>query len=420
MELTINQKCPSCGAAITLQEDDTLIHCEYCDVGNYKVANQADRFFLAPSRLPEKILPQDVYYVPYIRFKGTIFFVEGEEVRHKLVDTTRLAVKSTRFPVSLGIRPQTVSLYPVVSAVEGQFLLQSEPTRRIFGDAVKTIDLFRLKSGLKKPRIFHRAFIGETLSRIYQPYYVLSGKVYDAVLNRKVGPEEMLLEIVDGSSASQKNWEPRFITTLCPGCGGLLSGERDSLVLQCTNCLKNWKEENSNFVTVQAHTVASEENGVKYLPFWSISCTVGGPVDLRNFSDYLRFTNQPVVVRKSHESEPLVFLVPAFKVNPRAFLQLCSQLTMWQNKLPDGTERHTREAYPVNLSEKEAIQSIMTVLAATTMAREKRFALLPELVIKETACILKYLPFTRQTHDLIQEHTRASVQTAALRFGRSL
>lgn len=417
MDVTIEQSCPSCGASIVLSEDDRLIECAFCGVQNYRISGTISRYML-PTALPAEVDEKQLFYVPYLRLKGSIFYVRDKDVQHKIVDTTRLGLDSTLFPASLGLRPQAMRIRPVVSATPGRFVLQSVPSKTIFAQAAMVIDLFQ-ESGDK--RTYHQAFIGETLSRIYQPCYMQGEQLHDAVTRRVVGHRAQLdlgkhpLQ----TSSSKVAWEPRFITTLCPSCGGLLSGERDSMVLQCTNCQLLWQEEQQKFLPVQWRVVASDERRARYLPFWRIRFSAPGS-GLKSFGDYLRFTNQPLVAMEKYDRQPLAFWVPAFKINPKAFLQLAGQLTVAQMRIPEGQIKRVSKGYPVTLEQAEAVQAIKTVLASTTLSKEKKFPLLPKLVLKDCRGELIYLPFVGQTHDLVQEHTHAALQTAALRYGRSL
>jgi hypothetical protein len=180
-----------------------------------------------------------------------------------------------------------------------------------------------------------------------------------------------------------------------------------------------WQEHQQKFVPVPWRVVASEERLARYLPFWRIrfSAPAGG---LRSFGDYLRFTNQPLVALEKYDRQPLAFWIPAFKINPKAFLQLAGQLTVAQEGIPEGKKSRVSNAYPVTLEQAEAVQAVKSVLAFTTLSKEKRFPLLPKLVLKDCRGELIYLPFVGQTHDLVQEHTHAALQTAALRYGRAL
>ncbi len=415
MDVTIEQSCPSCGAAIVLAEDDRLIRCAYCDVHHYKIGSVADRYLL-PCALPDQIGPDQLIFLPYLRFKGSVLYVRDEEVKYKIIDTTRLGLENEHLPISLGLRPQAMKIHPVVSASPGAFILQAVPTKSVFIQAAMIIDLFREHS---RQTTYHRAFIGETISRIYQPCYLRDEQLWDAVSKRVIGPGTLIERYLAKTCSSKSSWEPRFINTICPGCGGLLDGDRDSTVLQCKNCESLWREEKGRFRPIDWKVVASDGQSARYLPFWQISFSTSGHV-LRSFADYLRYTNQPLAIRGEYEARPLVFWIPAFKINPKAFLQLASQLTVGQAHIPSGEVLRVANGYPVTLDQKEAFQAIKSVLANTTLCRERSYPLLPEIKPLESRCELTYLPFASQSHDLVQEHTLAVVQTTALRYGRSL
>jgi len=102
-------------------------------------------------------------------------------------------------------------------------------------------------------------------------------------------------------------------------------------------------------------------------------------------------------------------------------LQLAGQLTLGQWRLPAGQSgTPPANSHPVTLPRLEGEQSVKTVLAATTLARAKSLPLLPEIEVRPIQVVLSYLPFRRHTHDLVEEYTGATVQTAAIRYGRSL
>ncbi len=415
MDVSIEQSCPSCGAGIILSEADRLIKCTFCDVNNYMVGSVAGRFLL-PAVPSEHYDERDLFYAPYLRFKGSVFYVQDTEVKYKIVDATRAGTRGGAFPVSLGLRPQAMKVKSVVSDTAGVFIQQTIKTKTVFADAVKIVDLFSLK---KTKSVFHRAFIGETLSRIYQPYYLKNGKVFDAVDGRRVDDGLQIVNLLKKTCSSKVSWEPQFISTHCPDCGGLLDGERDSLVLHCKNCESLWQEENRRFTPVSWAVVESLTPSAVNMPVWRISFK-STTYSLETFGDYLRFTNQPVVVRKEYDSRPLVFLIPAFKINPKLFLRVASHLTVAQPRIPDGKVRSLVNPHPVTLHPKEAVQFLKSVLAATTLNRRKRFPLLPAMNLKATECSLLYLPFDVQSHDLVQQHTQIPINKSAVKYGRSL
>ena len=415
MELTIDQNCPSCGASIVLQEDDRLIRCTYCDVRNYRLESAAGRYLL-PGKFPANLDDSAMFYTPYLRFKGSIFYVHGAEVKHKIVDTSRLGIEADNIPISLGLRPQAMRLSPVVSKVAGSFIRQTVPTKSVFAQAAMVTELF----GERRDRsVYHRAFIGETISLIYQPCYVRAGSIFDAVDYQLLCNEKLFENHLAVAGPGKASWEPRFISTLCPKCGGPLAGERDSRVLDCPNCETYWQESEGRFQSLAWQTVESAESTARYLPFWRINFSTKGWC-LKSYGDYLRLANPPIVFGDRFDATPLSFLIPAFKINPKAFLQVAAQLTVSQWKLPEGKKCRVGNGYPVNLGQNEAIEAVKSVLAATIANKRERLPMLPEMVVEAQQCKLLYLPFIEQPHDLIQEHTMATILSAALRYGRSL
>lgn len=418
MKLTLEQSCPSCGASIIVSEDDRLIRCEYCSTNNYKCGGASGRYSL-PYQLPANVEKEELVFAPYLRFKGAVYFVKNEGVQYKLIDTTRRGfenLESVELPVSLGLRPQALKLIPVISSQGGRFMQQTIATRKIFIHAANLIDIFNAKSSAN---IFHRAFIGETVSRIYQPLYVYKGCYYDAVLGRAIGPCDHLDSLLKSCDNSRSSWEPKFVSTFCPHCGGILEGESDSVVLGCLNCDKRWTEEGGRFKEIPWSVVKAGGTGVTYLPFWVIRTSAEG-CDLDNLGDFMRFTNQPISVAERYENAPLRFWIPAFKINPKAFLQISTQLTLSQLKIPLEKSQIKITCHPVTLEKSEAGQAIKSVMASATVSRRKMYPNLKRLAIKSLKTELMYLPFKRKSHDLIQMHTNASVQTAAIRYGRSL
>jgi len=415
MDLTIEQSCPGCGASIELHEDDRMVRCPFCEVNNYML-EQGPRRFVLPWSLPLSIDESELFFVPYLRFKGAILYTTGKKVKHKLVDTTRLGLESDRLPASLGLRPQAMKVKPVVADMRGRFLRQSIKTETVFSSAVRITTLF---SREKEDHLYHRAFIGESLSRIYQPYYIYQEELFDAVDNNLLGDYSSFAIDQSSAVAAKSSWEPRFISTVCPKCGDLLEGERDSLVPCCKNCDTLWLEQGGRFISLDWTMVSSGNKRARYLPFWKISLQASDE-GLRSFGAFLRLTNQPMLIRPEYDDMDLSFWIPAFKVNPRVFLQLAAKLTVAQLRIPEGEKSRLHNIHPVTLPWKEAVQSIKSVLAEAALYKKRVYPLLSSMNIVPGKPSLVYLPFTVNTHDLTQEHTLITVNAAALRFGRKL
>jgi len=415
VDLKIEQSCPGCGAEIELHEDDRLLRCPFCEVNNYMLEQGARRFVL-PWSLPHGIEEKDLFFLPYLRFKGTILYASSNGFKHKLVDTTRLGVDFPQLPRSLRLRPQAMKVKPIVADMGGRFIGQTIKMETIFSQAVKIVDLFAQK---KKNHLYHRAFIGESLSKIYQPCYIRDNRLFDGIDNRPLGPSSLAETFEGKSSPGKTSWEPKFISTICPRCADFLEGEPDSLVLHCRNCETLWQEQGGKFTRLKWSVIASENRAAEYLPFWKITFQTTGKV-LKSYGDFLRLTNQPVVVRREHDDHDLCFWFPAFKINPKGFLQAAKQLTLTQLRVPAGEKQRLGEVYPVTLPWKEAFQAIKSLLAVTTLNKRDIYPLLPIIKVSSARYSLRYLPFTVHSHDLVQEHTRLTLTSAALRYGRKL
>jgi len=182
MDLTVEQNCPSCGAAIELHEADRLLQCSFCGVRNYRISRGVTRFVL-PDKAPEHIPREELFYAPYLRFKGSVFYCKGKEVQHRIVDITHLGVKTTALPLTLGLRPQAMKVSLLAEENAGYFFRQSVKAVSIVEMAAQ---LTVLDSEQNTEPFYHRAYIGETISYIYLPLYIHDNILYDAVTNSRL------------------------------------------------------------------------------------------------------------------------------------------------------------------------------------------------------------------------------------------
>jgi predicted RNA-binding Zn-ribbon protein involved in translation (DUF1610 family) len=415
MDLAVQQNCPSCGAAIVAHEADRLLQCPYCGVRNYRITSGLSRFVL-PDKAPAHISREDLLYAPYIHLKGSVFYCKGKEVQHRVVDITQLGMKTSVLPLSLGLRPQAMKVSAMNEEVSGSFFRQSGKAAAILDMAAQ---LTVVDSEQNREPFYHRAYIGETISYIYLPLYIHETLLYDAVTNKALARSSHSDELKKMSLPFQGQWLPRFLATLCPSCGELLDGEADSLILSCHNCNSSWEEVGGKFQSLAWQRVPSRQKDAAYLPFWKIEVKVTG-VTMENFGDFLRLTNQPLVVRPEHDRMALCFWVPAFKIRPQFFLNLAKNITLTQKRLPPGETTMARGLYPVTLPRTEAVQALKTVLAEASLNKRDVLPLLPGISFHPQATDLVYLPFILNGHDLMQEQTMLSVPEAVLRSGRSL
>lgn len=415
MELQIQQPCPSCGAAITLNEDDNLIQCEYCDVHNFRVQQRLPRYVL-PAKLPQHVRERDLLYIPYLRFKGGIYYCQGLRIKHKLIDTTRVGAPLKSMPLSLGLRPQAMKVMPVAARQQGRYIRQTVKAEKMLIEAAR---LTTLLSADNKSRVVHRAFIGETISRIYLPVYVHQGEIFDGVTRNRIDAETILNSGELSTVSYRADWEPKFLSTVCPGCGDVMQGSRDTLVLYCANCESSWMEEGGRFVSIAHLTLPAGNAESTHMPFWYFTTRTEG-FSLNTLADFLSLTNQPIVIRRGHSEEQMHFLVPAFKLTPNTFLNTAKNMTLLQTQVRHAAPGPLGRRYPVTLSHSEAMQALKSVLAASSVNVKRVMELLPSIRFRVKGMKLLYLPFHYVGHDWVEQYTGVSISSAHLRFGRTL
>ena len=413
MDLSYIQDCPSCGAPLELEEADKVVDCPFCDGKNYMIDGAQLRFVL-PHLIPAEVGEDEIFHIPYLRFKGHIYSCHENEMVHKIIDTTQLGFSSSLLPHSLGLRPQAMNLRLVSAEHPGRFVRATEKAKDIFQKAAKLISVFSDETEI----IHHRAFIGETISFIYLPTYFKEGKLFDGVLNREITrnlSRDLLKKL---SVTSQKSWLPQFISTLCPHCAASMSGSKESLVMHCQNCRHMWKEVNGNFTKLD-YSVVSSSVAELYLPFWKISATVKG-VKLNTYGDFLRLTNQPVVVREKYDAIKMFFWVPAFKIRPRYFLHFAKNITLSQLRIPRGNHDLHQKLYTANLSLTEAIQALKAILTASVMNKRNFIPQLKQIKMSASEAEMIFLPFHYIGHDLVQDHTHITVAANTLHYGKTM
>jgi len=407
MGLTVEQECPQCGGPIDLDETDHLLSCPYCSINNFIFAPNYFRLVL-PHKAPNK----EIIYAPYLRFKGNVYYCQDLTIGHRFVDITRAGLKARVIPSSLGLRPQAMKMKFVTPDTQGSFLKFS----------LKAIDVVEkaanLSSAFSSGQISHRAFIGETLSLIYLPLYLEGNKLFDGILNRHIDnvPSQ---DIFESNLVGNPKWDLTFMPTICPDCGWNLEGEKDSVVLTCGNCYSAWEATKGKFRKVDLWSVSGQDANTAYLPFWSISATSTG-VEINSFADFIRVTNQPMVIRREWEDMEMSFWTPAFKIRPKVFLRLSSQITVTRRNFQLEREIPGKKPYPVTLPQTEAVQAMKLTLASSAVNKKNVLPRLPDVKFDIKRSSLVYLPFSDTGHDMALQNTSISMSKQALEFGRKL
>ena len=408
MAFTVEQECPQCGAPISLDETDHLLRCPYCSVKSFLFA--PDYFRLV---LPHKAQDKDIIYVPYLRFKGNVYLCQGQAIGHRVVDITHLGVPVNRLPVSLGLRPQAMKMKFVTPETAGSFLKRS----LTLADMLARVGRHTSRSG--SGQLFYRAYIGEALSLIYLPLFVQEGKVFDAIIKRPIVMLSQDQDIFGSAINGDRQWGLSFMATLCPGCGWNLDGERDSVILTCSNCDSAWEASGNGFVRVGSAVVPGRGENSVYLPFWKTKACAKG-MEINSFADFVRVTKQPRAVQRQWENQDMCFWSPAFKIRPKIFLRLAGQLTISQKDFETKEALPKHGLYPVTMPRSEAAQSMKLTLAASAVTKGKIFPLLSRVSFTIKDSTLVYLPFTDRGHEMVQQHMPISINKKTLEFGRYL
>ena len=443
MDIKVEQACPQCGAPIVIKETDRLLTCPYCEVKSFIRANGVFRYYLPPQQENKRDAP--LLYVPYLRFKGSIFVVNEAGIGHKVMDTTQIGVDVSGLPPSLGIRPQVMPVKRLVPQISGRYLSLAIKAHAVLEKAIRLTPLrVERRETVRKPvtydgenvvydystrvktveysahsRFLHRAFIGETVSFVYLPVDRREDRLVDAVTGNTLLRLEHPAEGLQSATPFKSSWQEKFTATLCPRCGASLAGEGDCLIMTCGNCDTVWALGREKLEPVDWQMVPGDQGTAMYLGFWRISGEIPA-LDIRSFADFIRRTNQPMIVRPSWEQQKMSFWVPAFKLRPRVFLRVGRQATIGQWRLAPGPGHVTDSMYPVTLPASEARQSVKVILAACAAARKNIFPLLPKVRLEKTTTQLVYLPFVDKGHDWYQPQSGITVSKAVLRFGRSL
>lgn len=408
MGYKVEHECPQCGAPVELDETDHIVDCAYCCVKTYLAPFDCFRFVLPHGSDQERLI-----FAPYLRFKGSFFSCTGLSIRHRVVDITRAGFSIGAIPVSLGVRPQALKMR----------FLQARPEDLFFPFTLKPAEMLaRAGKGSalagEPPALFH-AFVGDVRSVIYLPLFLQGGRLYDAVLDRPMCTAPWAEEALAESCPDQPPWRMKTLAALCPRCGWNLDGDKDSVVLFCSNCDTAWAAPMGDFVTVDFGVSPDPGDTAVYLPFWKIAATCE-ELGIHSFGDFLRVGNQPRADVGSAYQGEMSFWSPAFKIRPKLFLNIACQLTLAQPGPELQRALPKRPRHPVTLPSEESRKAVKLTLARSALNKEQLFPLLADARFKTTGSLLVYLPFRETAHDYIHDPTHVSINKNALAFGRYL
>ena len=404
----IEHQCPQCGAPAELEETDRLFRCRFCRVGSYLYVPDVFRYILSHNAQPGK----ELIYFPYWRFKGMIFTCLAGKMEKRFLDVSQQAVPSAHFPLSLGFRSQTQKLRFAATESAGTFL---KPTTSK-AELLKGLN-DRLSAGMSHP-ILHQAYIGETLSLIYAPFY-LGEKLIDALLNEPISIGNGSPEAIASMPRQEPDWPITFIPTLCPQCGWDLTGESDTLVLSCPQCKAIWRPHQGKLAQLNAAHVPGTQAATVYLPFWRVEADVSGTV-LNSYADLIRVANLPRVVQPGWNELPFYFWCPAFKARPQSFLNFAAHITAAQPREDLSSGPPQGASHGVNLPLQEAVETLKLIMASLMRPQRRMEAVLPTLRTTVRQFTLIYLPFQDGPHELVHTGMNLAISKNLLIQARNL
>ncbi len=409
MGYNIQQECPQCGGPIALEETDRLIACPFCNVQSFLANTEPFRFVL-----PAKHPAESLLYAPYIRFKGSIFTCQGRQIKHQILDVTHRGHPSKILPLTLGFRPQTQKMQFIGPQFPGNYL----PCQIGLDEALGRINANPLRQ-TGQSALF-KAHIGDSFSYIYLPLTLKGDMLQDMITDAPLGKVSQDEDLFSNSSA-MPSWRPVFIATLCPNCGWNLKGEKDSLVLFCQNCETAWETTGTSLgrLTYKSYFTESDHDDKLLLPFWQL-VVEGEGVQLDTLADFMRLTNQPLIIKPEWEKSKLSFISPAFKIRPKSYLRLASQMTLSQHKFSAKEARLPSSPHTVNLAKSEAEQSLKIMLASMAVAKKNLLPLIPKMNFRVLSSTLLLIAFKDNGPDFFQEELKINVNKKSLEYGRRL
>lgn len=412
MDWRIDHPCPQCGGPVTLEETDRVLSCPFCKVNLHITSQGPFRYCMDLGEQADEIV-----YIPYWRFKGALYAAAEAKINPKLVDASTLASEIMYAPRTLGLRPQLLHLRFATKDLPGTYIRPKYSFKEALG--IIEANLRGAKVAAVSEESFEKAYIGDTSSLIYAPFFVRGSQLYDAVLKKPVGNLPQGSNGIDKELVSDHQWKPNFLSAMCPHCGWDIHGQSDSCVFLCNNCKTAWRPKGKKFRPVSVKTVGKGGKGSRYLPFWRIKAEVSG-MKLDSYADLIRLANLPKAVTSEMEEKEFYFWIPAFKVHPNLFLRLSRNTTSspfrqeLEDHLPEG------ETHPVNLPLGEAAQSLKICFATFAKPKHKIMPMLPEIDIKPVKGDLVYAAFSEQGGELVHREMNFSVSKKALYYGRNL
>jgi predicted Zn-ribbon and HTH transcriptional regulator len=369
------------------------------------------RYIIPPKNPSQK----NLVFIPYWRMRGKSYTVQPYKVSASMIDTSLRAAEITDMPETLGLRAQTQVLRFASPKMDASFLDSDIPYGSIHESAEISSRMYRDAPGLT---VFHRAFVGETISKVFAPVYVKGSGLFDALLNKPIAHIDYKKKEALNNAGKLKNWKLNFLPAQCPHCGWDLEGQSDNIAYFCKNCDSAWLLSSGKFKSIPFALVKSRAPDAFYAAFWRIRAEIKG-IAASSYADIIRLANLPKIIRTSWEDEEMYFWFPAFKLNPRAFIRLSRIVTFGRPGILFKDRAHPAfkraPLGPVNIPPEEAAEALITLIASVCVKKKNVYPILETLTVKPEAMQLYFLPFVPQGGDYIQPTMNFSIQKSSFR-----
>ncbi|MGV1099244.1 hypothetical protein ACUUL3_07505 [Thiovibrio sp. JS02] len=382
MVFAVTHNCSHCAQPLAIKETDRLVACGSCRGNNLLPSRNTARYVIPHARKGAHQL-----FVPYAHLRGTLFSCGKAGVTQAAFEVIRLAAPLDFLPSTIELPQQTVLRF--ARAEKGVvFLNNTVSLNRILAEALK----LTAPPGV---RLFHQAYVGDTTSLIYYPLSLFGDHVFDGVSGEALADlPGGAAEIFSALAIKDFSWKPLVLPGACGRCGTKFEGARESEVLLCGKCQSALLVAEEALKKVPWATIPSQENDLVYLPFWKIAASAAGGA-INTYGEFAEATAQPREVRASNEEMAMQYWIPAFRIKPRAFLELASRFTVSQPGVGESKHLPVQETRPVTVSLNEALQSLKITFANAAVNQENIFPWLPRLRFQVKSYQLVFVPFAR-------------------------
>jgi DNA-directed RNA polymerase subunit RPC12/RpoP len=429
--VTLEHQCPQCGAPVSFPEEDRIFVCPYCRVRHFLFTGDYFRYYLPPL----KSRGDDVFFVPYWRFKGLRVIIRGTKHRHEVVDRSACAAPHPNVPGSLGFRSQTLSLKFADRGMSGR-CLPVRTLRSDFMESMRKVSLSLPSAATQLPPALltglslslleiesepfgepYCILMGETASLIYSPFFIGNGSLYDGITGENLGSAEGLDVSKDaGQTAFPKT---AFLPAICPDCGMDLHGSKESVVLACDQCIRLYAPSPGGLVGEEFFVAWPVPKADIWLPFWRIAveCSTG---PLSSVADFYRFASVPKPIAPTDEQKAFHFLIPGFKINPDLFLKMAKLFTLYRAEAEKPAGEPPKPLHPVTVPAAEASQSIPAILVDTSPVKKRIVPQVSNSQFPMKTAAMVFVPFLDKGAEFVQPACNVAINKKALQIGKGL